>query len=252
MSCSTPLRTKLGILIVLLVSGAGVFTRAGTVTQRWPATLTPLSSAELVTQLRALDAEKLPPNLQCAIQFQKVVLQIVSKAPASAWRPTLETLAKSAENENVREAARIWLAREQIKELDAVLKRYYIKHVKFPASLAELGDALPESLRLDPWGEPWAYSLRAPRGMPKLTDQRYQLGPKRFPDLMVQKRPPTPTFTRVVLSQIGDNKTLRFQTSTNDAIIQPGGTVAGATLLYIGDNWALMATQDQLFAVTFQ
>jgi len=45
---------------------------------------------------------------------------------------------------------------------------------------------------------------------------------------------------------------LRFQTSTNDAIIQPGGTVAGATLLYIGDNWALMATQDQLFAVTFQ
>lgn len=252
MSYSIPLRTKVGVLILLLVAGAGFTTRAGTVTERWPVKLAPLALAALTEQLNALDAESLPANLRCAIQFQKAVLQIVSGTPSTSWRPALETLAKSAENEAVREAARIWLAREQIKEIDVVLKRYYVKHVNFPGTLTELGDTLPEQLRNDPWGEPWAYSLRAPRGMSKLKDQRYQLSPKRFPDLMAQKRPPLPVFTKVTLSQIGDNKTLRFQTAAGEAMIQPGGVAAGATLLHIGENWALLAAQDQLFAVTFQ
>jgi hypothetical protein len=163
----------------------------------------------------------------------------------------LETLAKSAESEPVRDIARVWLARAQIKEIDPILKRYYVKKVCFPAMLADLGETLPAHLRNDPWGEPWAYTLHAPRGMSKLKDQRYQLGPKRHPDLMTRKPSPVPSFTKVTMSQIGDNKTLRLQTATSDAVIQPGGTASGATLLYIADNWALLATQDGLFAVTF-
>jgi len=247
------LRTKVGILIVALVVGAGLLkTRAATIPELWPAALVPLATDALDARCTALDAVKLPANLRCAAQFQKTVFQIVSGVTATAWRPTLETLAKSAENESVREAARIWLARTQMKEIDAVLKRYYVKKVCFPGTLAELGAAVPEQIQNDPWGEPWAYSLRAPRGMGKLKDQRYQLGPKRFPDLMTQKRPPVPAFTKVTVSQIGSDKTLTLESATGRAAIQPGGVAAGATLLHIGENWALLATRDQLFAVTFK
>ena len=235
-----------------MVAGAGLATRAATVTELWPTTLAPLAADALAARCNALESLDLPANLRCAAQFQKAVLQIVSGAPATSWRTSLETLAKSADNETVREAARIWLARAQIKEIDAVLKRYYIMHVNFPGTLPELGEALPEQLRNDPWGEPWAYSLHAPRGMSKLKDQRYQIGPKRYPDLVAQKRPAMPVFTKVVLRQLGDNKTLDLQWAANRAAIQPGGAAAGATLLHIGNDWALLAAQDQLFAVTFQ
>jgi hypothetical protein len=163
----------------------------------------------------------------------------------------LETLASAAENESVRDVARVWLARAQIKDIDAALKRYYMKKVCFPVALADLGATLPEQLRNDPWGEPWSYSLQAPRGMSKLKDQRYQLGPKRFPDLMTQKRPPVPSFTKITQGQIGSDKILTLESVAGRAAIQPGGVAAGATLLHIGANFALLATQDQLFAVTF-
>jgi hypothetical protein len=252
MSCSIPLRTKVGILTVALVVGAGLLnTRAATIPELWPATLTPLAGDALTARCNALDSANLPTNLRCAAQLQKIIFQIVSKAPAATWRSTLETLAQSAENESVRDVARVWLARAQIKDIDAVLKRYYAKKVSFPGTLPELGAALPEQLRNDPWGEPWAYSLHAPRGMSKLTNQRYQLGPKRYPDLMTQKHPPVPVFTKITLGQIGSDKILTLESANGRAAIQPGGVAAGATLLHIGDKWALLATQDQLFAVTF-
>ena len=42
---------------------------------------------------------------------------------------------------------------------------------------------IPESLRLDPWGQPWIYKTTAPEGFAKLDDQRYELGPARYPQL---------------------------------------------------------------------
>jgi hypothetical protein len=88
--------------------------------------------------------------------------------------------------------------------------------------------------------------------MSKLKDQRYQLGPKRYPDLMTQKRLPVPSFTKATLGQIGSEKTLTLESASGRAAIQLGGVAGGATLLYIGENWALLAAPDQLFAVTFQ
>ena len=240
-SSSIPLHTRRALLIVALVVGAGLTTRAASIQELWP-------------------AKPLPDALQPAVRFQKVYLQIISGGAASAWQAELESLTrlsgKDPVSEHVRQAAQIWLARARMEQIGSVLRRYYAKHVCYPKSLEEVIGDIPEAIRRDPWDEPWIYSRHAPTGMSKLADQRYQLGAKRFPDLgtlrsALEKRPALPVFTKVALEQVGENKTLRLQTATSQAMIQPGGVVAGATLLHIGENWALLGARDQLFAITF-
>ena len=245
-------------MIAALVTGAVLAVRAGTVPELWPTNTVSLAGNALTARLADLDAlaGSLPDKIKPAAQLQKIIFQINAGVAPSVWRADLQKLAaQAAEGDplalGIRDVARVWLARAQMKEIDAALVQYYTRRVKFPGTLAELGDALPEQIRNDPWGEPWVYTMRPPRGLPKLTDQRYNLGPKKHPNLARQKSLPVPVFTKLSLHQIGENKTLEFQWLGGTAVIQPGGVAAGATLLHIGENWALLAAADRLFAVTF-
>jgi len=84
----------------------------------------------------------------------------------------------------------------------------------------------------------------------------YQLGPTRNPRLSalrdaIQNRQPPVLTWKITSQEITGTLSLQFKSATVNALIQPGGTVAGYNLLYIGTGWALLAGPDQLFTVTF-
>ena len=204
-------------------------------------------------------AGSLPKAVQPAVRFQKLFMKILAGEKASAWRADMESFCNQAADTPVgaglREVARAWIARAQMEEIDALLRDYYRRNIRFPAKLAELG-ALPPALQKDPWGEAWSYSPTAPQGFSKLAGQRYQLGPARFPKLAplaeaIRDRQPPAHVWEITPRDAGGNTALEFHAAQSTAVIQPGGEIEGCRLLFIGDKWALMAGTDQLFAVGF-
>ena len=205
-------------------------------------------------------AQNIPAGLQPAVQFQKTFCAILAGVPPATWRADLEKIARPTATDpvsaGVSEVARTWLTRVWMDDLDRVLRNYYRHHVSFPETLAALGKDWPESLRSDPWGSPWVYAPHAPTGFARQTNQRYQLGPTRNPNLStlreaIPNRHAPVLVWKITPQEIAGTLSLQFKSATVNALIQPGGTVAGYNLLFIGTGWALLAGPDQLFTVTF-
>jgi hypothetical protein len=242
---------------------ATVTVRAASPLELWPSKTKPAGGDALKQQLATLDASAaaLPAQLRPAIEFQKVFLQIISGADASAWRGELEKFASASGSDAttgaLRELARVWLARAEMQQIDAILRKYYQEKVAFPDSLDAVKENIPAELRHDPWDKPWVYKLRAPRGMAKLASQRYTLAPGQHPELKPLKqstgeRNPPPRAWKITPRDVAGTRALEFRSASgSSAMIQPGGKVEDCTLVFVGPNWALMAGLDQLFAVTF-
>ena len=236
------------LYLALLVT---VPAHAATLPDLWPLQPTPTTlSNQLAT------AQAVPAALQPALQFQKIFCAILAGTPAAAWRADLEKLAHLTDadpvTQGVREAARPWLARVWMDDLAVVLRDYYRRHVSFPDKLGDL----PESLRADPWNQPWVYSVHAPTGFARQTNQRYQLGPTRNPQLSslrdaIKNRKPPVIVWKITPQDIAGARALQFQSATANALIQPGGTVEGCVLMFIGNGWALLGGPEQLFTVMF-
>lgn len=247
------------VLLLALGFAAGAF--AGP-PDLWPAAI---KAAEAEKQRAAFDAAPVPPELKPAVRFQKVFLSIVAapggKAISTEGLQDLRALAAADKESDpvahgVAEAARAWIARAEMQPIDGALRQYYRKHVRFPGTFAAIEADLPEALRRDPWGRPWSYKPAAPAGFAKLEAQRYRLGPSACPDLpplarATGDRNPAPPAWKLIPHGTGAARALEFQTPGGTHLLQPGGKVGDATLLYIGDKWALLAWPDQLFAVTF-
>ena len=231
----------------------------------WPPNIKPLQLAEWEKQAAT---ERLAPELKPAVQFQKTFLKILPWKPSKAqplepdWVKELQAfIAADREDDpvahGVAEVARAWFARAQMQKIDAALLQYYRQNVRFPEPFSAIEPSLPEPLRRDPWGQPWAYQPRAPQGFAKLTGQRYQLGPARFPELgplsaVTGNRKPAAPAWKITPHQIGGKRTLEFRLDGSSATFEAGGMAAPSDrLLYIGEHWALLASPDQLFAVTF-
>ena len=208
---------------------------------------------------QGVGGESLPRALQPAVRFQKVFMKILAGEKAPAWRTDMETFcnqpADTPLGAGLREVARVWIARAQMEEIADLLRGYYRRNIRFPATLADLGQ-LPPSLQKDPWGEAWSYSPTAPQGFSKLARQRYLLGLARFPKLAtlpeaVHERQPPPHAWVVTPRDVAGSTALEFRGTKSTAVIQPGGDIEGCTLLFIGDKWALLAGVDHLFAIGF-
>ncbi len=251
MFCSTPWRISPLCLFLALSLPAS----AATLPELWPLQPNP---AILSNQLAI--AQAVPSALQPALQFQKMFCAILAGAPVSDWRADLEKFVRLTGDDpvmqGIREAARPWLARVWMEDLAAVMRNYYQRHVSFPDTLTALGKDLPQSLRVDPWGQPWVYSPHAPTGFAHQFNQRYQLGTTRSPhlsllhDAITNRRPPAAGW-KITPQDIGGARALQFQSVTANSLIQPGGTVDGCVLMFAGDGWALLGGPDQLFTVTF-
>jgi hypothetical protein len=225
-----------------------------------PQEIWPLQPAATAIKARLMDANTLEPELGPAVQFQRVFSDILDGSPPDKWRGDLEGLLKPATTDviaqGVAEIVRVWLARAHMAEVDAALKNYYRQHVAFPDTLTPVLKVLPANLRVDPWGQPWVYTLHAPEGFSRQPNQRYQLGPTRCPLLTslrdaIKTRPPQSTPWKITAPTMSKERALLFKTPKTAALIQPGGAVDGCRLLFIGDRWALLAGQDQLFSVAF-
>ena len=251
-------------LLPLCAAGFAASLQAAAPLEAWPTQFpSKEKSPPLKQQLDALGkaSQGMPVALQPAVRFQNVFLKILAGWKSAEWHGEIEALAGLPDNSpvvaGVREVSRAWLARLQMAEIDLILRTYYRNHVRFPATLAEIENDLPQNVRKDPWGEPWIYKPRAPQGFERLVTQRYQLGPTRFPNLaplpeaMTRRSPETHPWT-ISLRDAAGKKAIEVRSPGKNAavsIIEPGGKIDGCTLLFIGDDWALMAGSDQLFTV---
>ena len=231
----------------------------------WPQQVLPVDQNTLHARTEAVEtaAKGLPPSLAPAVRFQKIFLRILSGEASSAWRGDIENFARALHDSpldsTLSEVSRAWLARVEMAGLDTVLLNYYRHNVQFPSTFAEVAADIPENLLKDPWGDPWFYEPRAPRGFDRLTGQRYQLGPRRFPQLgglaaATASRIPAGQSWQITLRNLAGNKALEFLSKRDNAsvaVLQPGGVVDDCTLVFIGDHWALMASMDRLFAIPF-
>ena len=228
---------------------------ATTLPELWPLQPNPAVLSNQLNVARVLPGEIIP-----ALKFQKTFCAVLAGTPVVVWRAELERFAHLTETDpvsiGVSEVARTWLARVWMQDIDGVLREYYRHNVRFPDTLTGLGKDWPESLRTDPWGQPWVYVTHTPPGFDRQTNQRYQLGPTRNPGLSllrdaIQNRRPPAVGWKITPQEIAGTKSLQFQSAAANSLIQPGGTVEGYNLLFIGTGWALLAGPDQLFTVTF-
>jgi len=260
------LTSALALVLAIGAAGFGYKVRAAAPQEIWPQQVSPLDKNALKAQTDLLDgaAADLPQPLAPALRFQKLFLRIMSGAPPAEWRDEVEKFANSTEKAPVESAlvgiSRAWLARLEMADIDPVLHTYYRHNVRFPATLDEVAADIPANLRKDPWGDRWIYKPAAPQGFERLDDQRYQLGPTRFPQLgnltqaVRHRSVQIPSWT-ITLHDLAGSKALEFRSDRAGTpvitTIQPGGRVDDCILLFIGDKWALMAGMDQLFAVSF-
>ena len=249
------------ILLAALFASAWPATAA----EVWPAQTQPLNETTLKLQLEALDTavKSLPPKLLPALRFEKLYWRMISGTPATAWREELERGAQQAGDDPVatavRELSRVWLARTRMQEIDAALLGYYRNNAVFPPSLDAVTKDIPAAAQKDPWDQPWVYKALTPAGLKRHINQRYQLGPTRHPllasfkDAVRQRTPPAAAW-KITPRSIGSGTALEFRSTGAEqsvATLEPGGSVGGNLLVFIGDHWALMAGLDQFFTVNF-
>jgi hypothetical protein len=222
----------------------------------------PVNSSMVTAQSLAVQNEvlQLPALIRPAADFQIMLLQIRAGAEVLTWRPQMDRYAQNAGGDSVmvslRELAKYWEARLAMREIDKVLRKYYRENVQFPDQLEAVKTAIPEALRMDPWGEAWIYKPAAPEGFPDEQGQRYELGPTRFPHLSIleaaAKARPASRGWKLALREVSGTKTLEIRTAEGKvAVVQPGGRVGEISLAYIGDGWALFADTEGLFIEAF-
>ena len=239
----------------------------GAASDVWPTQVPPLADETALNgRLAGLQAAaaSLPSPLAPTIRFEEAFLRIMARVGEPEWLPAVRALADAPGADPVtaavRDVARSWVARVQMRGIDAVLDDYYAQNVRFPTAFAEVEKSLPRELKTDPWGEPWTYRVHAPEGFSRQALQRYALGPKRWPALgtlreaTVARPPLTPPAWKITAVRAGEGTALEFRAGAGGAVlglIQAGGRIDAYTLVYIGDRWALLAGPDQLFTVTF-
>ena len=252
-------------LLVCSFGGWTTLPAHGAAADIWPAQVSALADPSTLNQrIAALEAAgtTLPPELTPAIRFEEVYLRVLARTAESDWLPPMHALADApgadAMTATLRDVAKAWVARVEMRSLATVLDNFYARNVRYPASLADVEHDLSNDLKVDPWGEAWAYHTHAPTGFSNETAQRYTLGPKRYPDLGTLKEATVdrplfiPPAWKIVLRPVGASSALEFSRGASVlALLQAGGKVDAYTLLYIGDRWALLAAPDQLFTVSF-
>jgi hypothetical protein len=222
----------------------------------------PIAASDLQARTTALEAgaAPLPPVIHPAVEFQKILLRIATYEPMATWRPDVEKFAKATGEDPMtkalRELALCWEARARMQEIDKALRLYYGRTVVFPDSLDEVKGNIPADAKTDPWDGAWVYKTAAPANFAKLLKQRYQLGPARYPRLTTIKEfiaSPSPALNwKVSPRTVGGNKALEIRTPEGSvAVVQAGGRIADATLAFIGEGWALLATSERLVTVNF-
>lgn len=246
------------LCILLLALGLGSQPLRASVEDIWPRSLEGWDHDRMARQAALVVNAEVPSRLRPTLAYQALYLRIMAGEPIDSWEDEVRQMAaQSGEGvvgTQIQELARVWEARLRMRGVERHLRDYYRRQVRFPAALSELD--LPAELRTDPWGEPWAYQPARPATLPNLEGQRFHLAPSRYPDLTplnlaLSTPPEAAAGWRINRQTVAGRAALQITTPETTALIEPGGRVGEATLLYATDTWALFAGRDRLFGVTF-
>lgn len=119
------------------------------------------------------------PGAPLASLLRAVILLRELQRPAEA-RDALLRAAKAPDTllgRGLRRAARGWLARLQMQEVDAALRKYWVDEIEYPPSLEALVKRKlidPKRLK-DPWGKPLTYTTGRLKIAPDSPRQKYTL-----------------------------------------------------------------------------
>ena len=206
-------------------------------------------------------AAELPAALGATASFQRLLLRIRSGAPVAEWRGELAKVSTNPASDPVsvglRELALAWEARARMTEVDVTLRQFYRHNVRFPDKLDEVKAAIPASAQTDPWGDAWTYAPTAPKNFSaKFAKQRYTLLPSKHPTVRpledTLEAPPAARTWKITPRDIAGQKVLEFRLASGQQIVtQPGGHIEDATLLHIGEGWALLADLERLFTAVW-
>jgi hypothetical protein len=253
MRSRTRIATVATAVLLALVAFGGRLT-ASTPAEIW-------SQQTPLPQLAPADGQALPGELTPAFNFQLLYRKILSGAKDSEWRSELAQIAASQGSDpisaGIREVARVWLARAEMADIDALLVDYYSRNIRFPKTDADFQKLLPATLATDPWGKPWVYAPTAPHGFSaSMMGQRYDLSPTGMSGLQtlkdsVKERKPVTLSSTVNPKDIAGRRALEFRTPHSVSVIEPGGKAENCLLLYVGDHWALMSGNDRIFSLSF-
>jgi hypothetical protein len=111
--------------------------------------------------------------------LQGIILRRELKQPAQA-KLAFERAARAPDTplgNELKQVAMAWIARMQMEQVDAALRKYYVKKVEYPEKLDELVAVklvAPEEL-IDPWGKPIGYRAGTLGFAPKVPRQKYWL-----------------------------------------------------------------------------
>lgn len=231
-------------------------------------------SGKVEVNRQGVPAEALP-----ALDLEGVLVRARAGEDPQQWVPGLKRFS-SVENPKgpavaLKTVAMCWEARAQVLEWDRLLRGAYRRKARFPESLDELLKGAPETLRKDPWGEPWVYRAAAPAHSPKLLGQRYQLGPSRYPELVAldaaAKAPPPPRLPEGVALEflsltpgdagakggaaallslkVRDNRPALTQSQRWSGAYQPGDRFGDFWVVWIQRGGALLGHPDGFLAV---
>jgi hypothetical protein len=199
-------------------------------------------------------------DLRVAVVYQRVFLRIVQGLPESGWARELQPLLNLPPTDPVArtipDLARIWVARLEMRPIERALREHYGKALEFPKDWEAVAQLLPEAARTDPWGEPWVYRTGVPAGIESLRGHRYQLGPRRFPDLLPFAKAARPRSSPVegwsfASRSLGSVNVLEIRQPGGLVTLQPGQRSGALALCHLAADWALVAVVDHLVAVRF-
>ena len=111
-------------------------------------------------QLPALLRPAAGVRKKCSSKF--VVVPIRPLGGRRRWIIAAQNAGGDSVTIALRELAKCWEARLAKVEIDKALRKFYRVNVRFPDHLDEVQTDIPESLRLDSWGQPWIYKTAAP------------------------------------------------------------------------------------------
>jgi hypothetical protein len=192
--------------------------------------------------------------------FQGLLLRRDLQKPKEA-QEGFQRAAKAPETgggADVRRAALAWLARLQMEQLDAALRRYWLDAVEYPPSL----DALVErkladaKLLVDPWGKRFAYEPGTLRIAPKMPRQAYTLRctaldgtSKDFKRLLEQSRTFAAGF-KLRATAAGPPAQAVVITPKGDAVtVAEGGQAGGVKVIQIGDDAVILSDGERIAVV---
>ena len=204
------------------------------------------------------------PSAPLASVLQGIILRRERGRPAEARAAFGRALGApdTPFGRELRDIARAWLARLQMEELDAALRKYYVARVEYPETLDGLVErklATAQQL-VDPWGKPFGYKVGKLRIAPDVPRQAYTLSctaieghSRQFKDLLKASAAFAPSYR---IKEITDTYPVAAYLAPADqpakrVVVNEGAKLGSATVVKITRRTVVLREGERVAVLCF-